>query len=185
MALTVDEIRIQAQLLGGIQIDAQTNLIWVKQGINDIVRQYGQTASPYAQEDFETADNYGVYEPEHEIVLVDKVLDRGNGVLSRTQEYSLNGEQLTMFYPGQYQLRYYYVPDMPEVVTDSVPLPNQFANALKFYCAARIRARVFGQDDQSAVSMMEEFKNTAKEAATFMRLRDKHTKKMPPSTWKG
>lgn len=185
MALTVDEIRIQAQLLGGIQIDAQTNLIWVKQGINDIVRQFGQSAAQYEQEDYETTENYETYQPQHEIVLIDKVLDRSGGALCRTQEYALHGEELTMYAPGKYQLRYYRMPDMPEVVTDTVALPNQYANALKFYCAARIRARVFGQDDQSAVSMMEEFKNTAKEAATFMRLRDKHTKKMPPSTWKG
>lgn len=86
-----------------------------------------------------------------------------------------------MFYPGEYILMYYSIPDLPSTKYAEIDLPVPYANALKFYIAARIRARLTGQNDPNAISFYEEYTNAIKEADSAMNQMRRRYKRMPPA----
>ena len=174
---TSETIRIQAQLMSSLQIDKATGLNWIKDQVENIASDHF-LAAKYVQEKFSTSASYETYIPGRKIVLIDKVLTDQRIITSR---YDFHGKELTMFEPGEYILMYYSIPDLPATRDEEIDLPIPYANALKFYVAARIRARLTGQNDPNAVSFYEEYTNAIKEADNAMNQMRRRYKRMPPA----
>lgn len=185
MNLSAEDIRILAQTISAIdRIDSTTSFKWVQDAIRGIVSEY-PSAAPYFIETFDVVDKYGSYSPEHSIVLIDKVIEHRENALVQTSQYEVHGETLFFINQGKYQIRYYGMPDMPETKTQAINMPIQFVDAIKFYIAWKIRARLFNQDDTSAKFFHDEYEQALKKADIFMAKRDRRTKgTMPPGTKK-
>lgn len=148
--MTCDEIRIDAQLLTGMQIDSVTAFLWVKDAIRNIVREH-----PYAATK-ETItiniENIGdTYQLEHELVRLEKVTPHGSRSPVSPNYYTCDElGNMQFFCAGDIDITYRYLPDMPQTVTDDIPIPNKYAEYIKYYVSARIRGRIYGQADADA-----------------------------------
>lgn len=185
MNLSAEDIRILAQTITAIdRIDSTTSFNWVKDAIKEIVSEY-PSAAPYFIETFDVQEKYGSYKPIHPIVLIDKIVECRENSLVETIQYELHGNELFFINSGKFQIRYHGMPDMPETKTQAINMPIQFVDAIKFYVAWKIRARLFNQEDVSAKAFYDEYDKALKKANTFMMKRERRPKNtMPPGTKK-
>ncbi len=176
---TSEDIRIGAQLISSIQIDPTTCFNWVQGEISDIVSNHFK-AGRYVREAVETTENFEVITLSKEIVMLDKVIRSESR--TGTTDFELHNEnEITISIPGKYEIRYYAQPPIPQTRTTPIEMPEQYIGAMKFYIAARIRARLFGQADSNAVSFFEEYKNALQDADAAMLQQHRRHRRMPPS----
>lgn len=173
---TSEDVRIQAQLLSSIQIDKTTCYEWIKDQIQNIVNENFR-AGKLIIEDFETTEKFEIYKPKKTLVVVDRLVD-ANG--QQTTEFVIQNDGIHVYAPGKYKLLYFAQPEPPETINHQIDLPVPYVNALKFYIAARIRARLFGQSDNDAVSFFKEYSTAIESAEKMMNKRDSRRKRMPP-----
>jgi hypothetical protein len=175
--MTIDELRIQAQLISSLQIDPSTAYKWATDELLNIAAEYFR-AGEYTKEPFQTTESFEDYTPARDLLTIDKIIDKSSG--RRCTDYEIHGEVLTISVPGKYELRYYSYPDLPMTATEQIKMPRQYVVPIKFYLAARIRARLFGQNDSNAVSFMSEYTERMKKAdITTDTQRNRHNR-MPP-----
>lgn len=173
--MKVREIRIEAQTISGLTIDSTVSLNWIKGAIREIAYKY-HSAAKRTSDDVSVNDTNKTYQLSKEVVKIDRIRRQGQAYSS----YEIIGDHGIEFqHSGEYSVRYYSVPEMPMVENSDVDLPEMFADSIKFYIASRMRARLFGQDDSSAVSFYQEFLNGISDADSYMRRRDSR-KRMPP-----
>ncbi len=172
-----ENVRIQAQLISSIQIDKTTCFEWIKEQMDNIASEHFRAAK-YTIEDFSTQEKYQRYAPAKKIVRIDKVLNKHRILVS---DYELIGGDLLMLYPDDYVLMYYAFPEKPATATSEIDMPLPYVNALKFYIAARIRARLTGQGNADAVSFYEEYTNAIQAADLSMIRQNKRYRRMPPA----
>lgn len=176
---TSEDIRIGAQLISSIQIDPTTCFNWVQGEISDIASNHFK-AGKYVREAVETTENFEVVTLSKEIILLDKVIRSESR--TGTTDFELHNEnEITISIPGKYEIRYYAQPPVPQTRTTPIEMPEQYIGAMKFYIAARIRARLFGQADSNAVSFFEEYKNALQDADAAMLQQHRRHRRMPPS----
>lgn len=174
---TVNDLRIQAQLISSIQIDTSTAFKWATDELLNIVAEYPH-AGTYTKEIITTTENFEDYVPERKMLVVDKMIDLGTGRM--TTDWEIHGDTITLSVPGRYEMRYYSYPDLPKTDTEVIDMQRQYVDPLKYYLAARIRARLFGQNDINAVSFMTEYTEKMKKADVItMHKRNRHNR-MPP-----
>ena len=173
---TSESIRIDAQLLAGVKMDEATTFHILREHIPNMVDEHFR-AGKLTVEHFEIKDKWEVYKPERSLVMVDRMI---NEHMVQTIEYTVTNDGITMYDPGKYTLIYYSQPDLPQTEFHEIDLPRLFAAALKFYVAARYRARLFGQEDDSAVSFYKEYTTAVESAEKFMDRREHRRKRMPP-----
>ena len=157
---TSENIRIDAQLLAGVQMDKATVFRLICEQLPIIVGQYFR-AGKYIKEHFETTNHYEIYVPKKPLVLIDRMI---NEHYVQTVDYNTTNDGIVMFKPGKYTLLYFAQPELPQSEFHEIDIPVMYAAAFKFYIAARYRARMFGQTDDSAVSLYKEY-TTALETA--------------------
>lgn len=176
---TSEDIRIGAQLISSIQIDPATCFNWVTNEISDIVANHPR-AGKYVREKVTTTEKFEVIEVSRDLVLLDKIIVLPQRV--GTTDYELHsGNEITISLPAKYEVRYYAQPDLPQTRTTDIDLPPQYIAAMKYYIAARIRARLFGQADNNAVSFFEEYKTALDAADQSMNQINRRHRRMPPS----
>ncbi len=173
---TSESVRIDAQLLAGVKMDEATTHHILREHIPNLVDQHFR-AGKLTIEHFETTDKWEVYVPKKPLVMVDRMI---NDSLFQTAEYTVTNEGITMYSKGKYTLIYYAQPDLPQTESHEIDIPRPYVSALKFYVAARYRARMFGQQDDSAISFYKEYTNAVKDADKFMDRREHRRKRMPP-----
>lgn len=174
---TIKEIRIQAQLLSSIQIDPATAYHWATDEMLNIAAEYPR-AGVYTKETVTTTTAFETYMPARKLIKLDKVIELSTGRL--TTDFELHREELTISVPGQYEIRYYSYPDIPQTDTEQIDIPRQYVVPLKFYLAARIRARLFGQNDANAVSFIQEYNEKMKKADITTDTVVSRHRRMPP-----
>lgn len=172
-----ENVRIQAQLISSIQIDKTTCFEWIKEQMDNIASEHFRAAK-YNIEDFSTKEKFERYTPAKKIVRIDKVLNKHRVLI---QDYDLIGGDLLMSYPDDYTLMYYALPDKPATATSEIDMPLPYVNALKFYIAARIRARLTGQGNADAVSFYEEYTKAIQAADLSMMRQNNRYRRMPPA----
>lgn len=172
-----EDIRIAAQLISSLVLDKTTCFIWIKEQINNTAMEHFR-AGKYVCEYFQTEKSFEIYEPERYVVRIDKLLDSYGNIVS---DYEIHGDCITVASKGEYELRYYALPEEPKTPTDAIDMPLPYVNALKFYIAARIRARIMGQGDSNAVSFYEEYVNSVKNADLYMMRMNSRYRRMPPA----
>ena len=172
-----ENIRIQAQLISSIQIDKTTCFEWIKEQMDNIVSEHFRAAK-YTIEEFRTSEPYEMYVPKRKMARIDRVLSGSRDVVI---DYNLYNNELCMTTPGEYILMYYSFPDKPATASSEIDMPLPYVNALKFYIAARIRARLTGQGDANAISFFEEYTNAIKEADKYMVRMNNRYRRMPPA----
>ena len=173
---TSESIRIDAQLLAGVQIDQATCFRIIREHIPNLVEQHFR-AGKLTKEEFETTEKFETYVPERTLVLIDRVIDKKH---EQTVEYSVTNEGIIVFKPGKYLMLYYSQPDLPATESHQIDMPNAYTFALKFFVASRIRGRLFGQQDESAISFYKEYTAAVEQAERFMNRREHRRKRMPP-----
>ncbi len=173
---TSESIRIDAQLLAGVQIDQATCFRILREHIPHLVEQHFR-AGKLVREEFETKEKWELYEPERKLVLIDRVIDKNH---EQTVEYSVTNEGLIVYDKGKYLMLYYSQPDLPQTEFHEIDMPSAYTAGLKFFVAARMRGRHFGQQDESAISFYKEYTAAMDEAERFMNRREHRRKRMPP-----
>lgn len=175
--MTPDELRIQAQLICSTPIDKAVAFGWVKDEIQNIASEYFK-AGKYVTEKFETKENFEIYETKREMLVLDMlIVDRTR---RRTSDFDFHNGVITVSIPDKYEVRYYSYPDAPETEYSEIDMPKQYVMPIKYYLAARIRARLFGQNDANAVSFMTEYMDKLKKADITYNVRKGRHGRMPP-----
>ena len=173
---TSESIRIDAQLLTGVNIDQATCMHLLMEHIPNLVEEHFR-AGKLVREEFETTEKWQLYTPKRTLVLVDRVINRHH---EQTVEYSVTNEGIIVYDKGKYLMLYYSQPDLPQSEFHKIDMPNAYTSALKFFIAARIRGRMFGQQDESAISFYKEYTAAIDKAEGFMNRREHRRKRMPP-----
>lgn len=176
---TSEDVRIGAQLISSIQIDPATCFNWVKEEIQNIAYDHYKAAK-YVKEKIVTTKKFETVILPDNLLMVDKLIFDRSGV--GTTDFELhNGNELTISLPDTYEVRYYMKPDEPKTKTTEIDMPEQYINAMKYYVAARIRARLFGQADNNAVSFFQEYNTALDNADKSMSQLNRRHRRMPPS----
>lgn len=175
--MTIDDLRIQAQLLSSLQIDSATAYKWVTDEIESIAAEFFR-AGTYTREEFETTEKFEEYTPVRAAVLIDKIINQESR--RNVRDWDIHNGIITMSVPGKYELRYYAYPEKPQTVSDDIEMPRPYILPIKFYLAARIRARLFGQNDSNAVSFMTEYNEKMKQADITADMKRNRHNRMPP-----
>lgn len=171
-----EDIRIHAQLLSGLQIEKATCFRWIREEIPVLVSKYFR-AGKFIVEELTTTTEYEMYHPEHTLVLLDRMINEND---VQVDDYDVINGGVVIYSPGTYKILYFAQPELPETEYDPIDLPLQYVAGLKYFIAARIRARVFGQTDDSAVSFYKEFQGAMEDAARILNRRQHRRKRMPP-----
>lgn len=175
--LTVDTLRIQAQLLCSLQIDPSTAYKWTMDELLNIAAEYPR-AGVWTKEKVTTTKQFEEIGLSRDFLMIDKVIDEFTGRM--TTDWEVHGDVLTISVPGTYEIRYYSYPDLPQTSSEVIPMERQYVAPLKFYLAARIRARLFGQNDSNAVSFMTEYAERMKKADITTNTKRSRRNRMPP-----
>lgn len=173
---TSDSIRIEAQLISGIQIEPATSFRWIKEEIKNLVYQnpvIGKKVTEEVRPDKKGSE----YTSEKPIVAIDRIIDKS---YRKIVDYDLNGDTITFYTTGDYKVQYYTLPDEPKTFTEPLNIPEPYMIALKFYLASRIRARVFGQSDGEATSFYEEYLTAKSNADKYILKRNRSHRRIPP-----
>lgn len=177
--MTCDEVRIAAQLLCGFQLDSVTAFMWAKDAIAYIARTHLLSA-PKKTVEVEIKHTGQIYQVEEEFVRLESITvpgERRNVSMSIVQ-CDEDGE-MQFWKTGKYRVKYRYVPAMPETVNDQIPLPERYAELIKFYLAARQRWRTFGQNDGEALSFDNMFNGYLDTIDATMERANKRYRRMP------
>lgn len=151
--MTSDEIRVDAQLLCGFQINEITAFMWVKDAAKNIIRDHPLAAPKKTVEvTITNADKNNrapqIYQIQEELVRLETIYRKGERRNIDTTIYDCDETGNIKFYEnGTYEVEYRYVPTMPEGREDNLPLADRYAEYIKYYLAARQRGRIYGQQD--------------------------------------
>jgi hypothetical protein len=172
--MKVDDIRIRAQITSGLQINSVTALQWVKEAIEDICSTYYQAGKTVTETTTVTdpSVNYTLLKP------LLKLLGVKDSDLNDVS-YTLNADNtITFDEAGTYTIGYKALPDMPETTSSDVPLPFLYVPCIEFFLAYKMRARVFGQNDNNAVGFSDKYE-MGKANAEIARLRQDKKRRIP------
>lgn len=177
--MTCDQIRIDAQLLSGSKIETATSFIWCKDAIAYIVRHYPLSA-PIKTVEVDIAEDGGTYQITDELVRLEKVTG-GESTRPLTQtSFDCDEVGLIKFYnAGHYYINYRYVPAMPDSTSSQILIPERYSEPIKYYLAAKIRGRVFGQADNDCQSYEALYLNYLENADATMKQTNKRHRRMP------
>lgn len=182
--MTPNDVRIDAQVMSGMKIDNTTCLLWVRDAILDIATKH-PNIMPRQVDNVTIENDYDSFALTYEPVLIDKVIRNKPAKVIDTR-WEMDGRKNILIYnKGDYTIIYHRIPTTPELETNEIDLPTPFLTALKFYVAARLRARIAGQDDNSAVSFMNEYSTALREAVAASQRLTKRHRRMPPFPGKG
>lgn len=179
--MTSEQIRIDAQLLTGLQINAVTARTWVFDAVKYIAREF-PLACPKGKAIVTTTEKDGEYAVEEELVRIEKITEEGSRRPLRSQDYYCDEiGNITFYSPGTYVIEYRYVPTLTGLNESAeLPIPDRFAEYIKYYVAARIRGRIFGQGDSDAQAYDALFQSYEEDANSTMQRTNKRHRRMPP-----
>lgn len=183
MAKTANDVRIDAQLLTGMEIDQRTSFIWVKSAMDDIIRDYPATAAKYYIETITLDEAYSSHELEHYVTSMDKLICKTGNVRSLVDEgmFEFHDNTISFVDRGEYEIRYFGDPEPPKTYSEEIDMPGRFVDCIKYYVAGRITARLLGRDDTGAITFFDDYDKAKTAADNFMRKRMQRTRKMPPA----
>lgn len=147
--MTSNEIRVDAQLLTGLQIESITGFIWVKDAVRYIVRKH-PLAAPKKTVEYTsdgTYENGSTYSFPEELIQFEKVTKHGSRRPIANPYYECEQEGITFFHKGDFDITYRYMPADPQTVDSDLPIPDRYAEPIKYYLASRMRSRIYGQGD--------------------------------------
>ena len=178
---TSDKLRIDAQLLTGLQIEEVTAFRWVKDAMRYIVRNHF-LAAPITTITFHsegTDEDPSVYEFEKELIMFERMTKHKMRRAINQPYYIVTPEGIEFYHKGDFDVTFRYMPDDPATVTTPIPIPDRYAEAIKFYVAARIRSRIYGQGDTDAQGFDQMFYAALDEADATTDRSNKRFRQMP------
>ena len=177
--MTSEEIRVDAQLLTGFQINDVTNFLWVKDAARNVARSH-PLAAPKRTVDVEITTRGDTYQIEDELVRIENIVREGDRfpIAQHSYECDENGN-IVFWHAGKYKVTYRYVPEMPATKTQQLPLPDRYSECIKYYVAARMRGRIYGQGDSDAQSYDALFWQYVSDADVTMERTNKRHRRMP------
>lgn len=177
--MTCDQLRIDAQTLTGSKIEPTTSFLWSKDAITYIARHYPMS-SPSKKVDVVIENDNGSYTIPDELVRLDKITLKGENRPLTSMDYNCNETGLIYFFTkGTYSIYYRYVPALPSSATEQIGIPERYSEPIKYYLAAKIRARVFGQADTDAQTYEALFSSYLDSADASMSQTNKRHRRMP------
>ena len=161
--MNATEVRIQAQTTSGLVLDEVTSLKWVKEAIRNIIKIHSKAGKKVT--DIITAEADQAYTLTKELACIINVKDNSKTLVSPMLGFAVDSDNtITFSKSGVYDVTYYSYPTPPQVSTDEIPLPLRFQDCIEFYLAFKMRARLFGQRDESAVAFYDQFQNSLLDA---------------------
>lgn len=147
-----NEIRVDAQLLTGLQIESITGFKWIKDAVRFIVRKHPLAApqkmvTMTSVGDDEIGDTHTFDE---ELIRLEKVTKHNRRRPINNPYFTCDQDGITFYHKGDFDVTYRYMPEDPQTVDDALPIPDRYAEPIKYYVAARIRSRIYGQGDPDA-----------------------------------
>lgn len=179
--MTSNEIRIDAQLLTGLQIESVTAFTWIKDAIRFIVRKH-PLAAPKKSVQFTSNGKYDQgdsYVFPEELIQLDKVTKKNRRRPIASPYFTCEQNEITFFHSGDFDITYRYMPDDPQTVDSDIPLPDRYAEPIKYYLAARIRARIYGQGDPDSQGYEQLFWTHLDEMDAATDLANRRYRRMP------
>ena len=179
--MTSNEIRVDTQLLTGLQIESITGFVWVKDAVNYIVRTH-PLAAPIKTVEYisnGTSEEGATYTFEEELVQLDKITKHKLRRPLATPYYECDQNGVTFYHSGDFDITYRYVPASPQTVDDELPIPDRYAEPIKYYLAARMRSRIYGQGDPDSQIYDQLFWNHLSDMDAATDLANRRYRRMP------
>ncbi len=179
--MTSNEIRIDAQLQTGLQIESVTAFMWIKDAINYIARQH-PLAAPIKTVTYESHGKREAgdsYEFDSELVRFEKVTKHNTRRPLEAPFFEVSNEAITFYHPGTFDITFRYLPDPPQTVEADLPLPDRYAETIKYYLSARMRARIYGQGDTDSQQYDQLFWSHLDEMDNATDLANRRYRRMP------
>jgi hypothetical protein len=177
--MNANNIRIDAQTISGIQLNETTSFNWVMDAIREIVTKHYKAG----QKITDTIDAVGGQKHNLTKELV-KLIDVKNSAglpVSPNFGYTVDSDNTIEFKDsGIYTVTYYSMPAMPPTPNEQLPIPPVYQDCIQYCLASKIRARLFGQTDNDAVSFMQQFQNALTEANNAVNNQASRRRRMPP-----
>lgn len=174
-----ENIRIDAQLLTGFQINDVTNFFWVKDAAKKICRSHPLSA-PKKTIEVDMPEGGGTYDIEDELVRIEDITrkDKRYPIPQHSWECDEFGH-MEFFHKGRFVITYRYVPAMPATKDDPLPIPERYSECIKYYVSARMRSRIYGQGDNDAQTYDNLFWQYIADADISMERTNKRHRRMP------
>lgn len=182
--MTVEEIRIKAQLTTGIPIDSAVGLKWAAEAIEDICKSNENAGNKTIETVLISSAPADYLLKKTLLKIMDiKEINKGYYLASNSDIYTVNNDNtITFAESGNYEITYMALPTLPVNTTDAIPLPYFFALCVEYYLAYKIRGRMFGQDDSNTVAFWQQYMS-AKEDAELARRKQKKKRRIPPGRY--
>ena len=177
--MTSEDIRIDAQLLCGFTIDSAVAFKWVKDAAKYVLRLHPLAATKKTVEVSFNEDKQ-TYQIEEELARIENITLKDERYPIRQIAFDCDElGNITFWYKGDYVITYRYVPVMPQTASGDLPMPDKYAEPIKYYVAARMRGRVYGQGDSDAQNYDMLFLQYENDADISMNRTNKRHRRMP------
>lgn len=172
-----EEIRVEAQLTSGLQLDTVTSFKWVKDCIKDMsklnykigkITKLIQEAIP------------DIEYPLKGLLKIVKVTQDG---MRKSPNFNFvvdNYNNITFKEAGAYTVEYYALQDMPKTPTEELLIPEEFQDCIEYYLAYKIRGRLFGADDSKAIAFHDMYQKHFADAVSAINNKNIRGRRMPP-----
>lgn len=179
--MTSNEIRVDAQLLTGLQIESITGFVWVKDAVNYIVRKH-PLAAPKKTVEYTsngTSESGATYEFDEELIQLEKITRHNSRRPISPPYYECDQDGVTFYHKGDFDISYRYMPDAPQTVDSALPIPDRYAEVIKYYLASRMRSRIYGHGDPDSQVYDQLFWSHLDEMDAATELANKRYRRMP------
>lgn len=177
--MTVDEIRIMAQLKSGRSIDLQVAMKFINEALDDLAVDYN-TACRKKDYKIQAEENKWVDLPQDCVGVVECTQDG-----YKYDHYVIN-EHLQIKFETEGTFDIAYLIKYPDVSTktETPSINNAYHQAIALFVGAREKQRLFGEEDSDSNRLMMEYMTKAKKAHSKLSTM-KRTKKISKAPFWG
>ena len=182
--MTTEDVRLQAQIECGMQINDITAYEWTKEAIKKIVNRYPRLGKLTTETI--KAEGHKAYDLKEECLQIYQVrFVSGRTPLSPNSMFDVLPDNTIKFKClGEFEVSYYAMPNLRAgtfVKTSEIPLPSVFQDTLHYYLTYKQRSRSIGETDTETMSSSARWEEAIREANTFFSRRNRVRRRMPPS----
>ncbi len=177
--MTVDEMRIQAQLKFPRKINLQFAIRYINDAIKKLCKKYDTAGIRETITITAKADEWYDIDP-----LFFKVKECIiNGTKTKTNAFRIRSKKVQFDYDGTYDFTYIRYPKDVTGGTEEPEIAVDYHDILPDYIASKERARIFGMRDEDAQILLAEFYDSAKDTHTTLKSHKGTSKRIKAPIW--
>lgn len=177
--MTVEEMRIQAQILTSLTINQQFVFRYINQALEILANEYDTACVKETITIVATKEVF--YDINDKFIAVKKIIKKDTTTIDYDEniiDYELNEENKIAFhYDGTYYVTYLRYSKEVTENTETPEINRAYNNAITSYICSKERSRIFGKNDNDSQMFFQDFYSFSNSANTSLS-RKKRTKRI-------